>query len=93
MSLSRSTWNTRSSCAIRTSGDGVARRKRSVDDSYGTMKSASDEIADAQPFKRANFSDVSSGTNGLNRHSPLLVTNKPPSVKKIVIKNLTGNVL
>ena len=94
MSLSRSSCHTRNSCATRTSSDVAPRHKRSVDDSLSnTMKSSSDDIVDSQPFKKPNFSDISIPTNGFNRHSSGLPNNKPPSAKKIVIKNLKGLII
>ena len=41
--------------------------------------------------KRANFSALTTPTNGFNKHtSPLANNGKPPSAKKLVIKNFKG---
>ncbi len=46
----------------------------------------------AETQKRANFSALSSPSNGFSRHaSPL--ANKPGSAKKLVIKNFKGKIL
>ncbi|XP_013419680.1 cullin-4A [Lingula anatina] len=46
---------------------------------------SSPEMTDSQ--KRANFSALTSPSNGLNKHASQLVTNKPGTTKKLVIKN------
>jgi len=40
--------------------------------------------------KRANFSALSSPSNGLNRNASALANNKPGAAKKLIIKNFKG---
>ena len=43
--------------------------------------------------KRANFSALSSPSNGFSRHASPLANSKPGSAKKLVIKNFKGAVV
>ncbi|XP_069105312.1 cullin-4A-like [Argopecten irradians] len=47
----------------------------------------SDEAPMTESQKRANFSALSSPSNGLNRHASPLANSKPGAAKKLVIKN------
>lgn len=46
------------------------------------------QMTDSQ--RRANFSAISSSSNGLNKHVSPLANNKPGATKKLVIKNFRG---
>lgn len=46
------------------------------------------QMTDSQ--RRANFSAISSPSNGLNKHVSPLANNKPGATKKLVIKNFRG---
>ena len=52
------------------------------------LKSDPGEMTD--PQKKANFSSLSSPSNGFNRHTSPLVNSKPGAAKKLVIKNFKG---
>ena len=52
------------------------------------FKGSSAEMTDAQ--KRANFSALTSPSNGFNRHASPLANSKPGAAKKLVIKNFKG---
>lgn len=46
------------------------------------------QMTDSQ--KRANFSALTSPSNGINRHASPLANSKPGSTKKLIIKNFKG---
>lgn len=55
------------------------------------IKEDSPTMTDSQ--KRANFSALSSPSNGLNKHTSPLMVNKPGATKKLVIKNFKGKTI
>ncbi|KAL5004108.1 hypothetical protein ScPMuIL_017564 [Solemya velum] len=64
------------------------KRRHSSENHSPTSKRRRDileEMTDSQ--KRANFSALTSPSNGLTRHASPLVNNKPGAAKKLVIKN------
>lgn len=63
--------------------------KRSLNDNFPSkkLKQKEENMTDTTTQKRANFSALSPNPNGVNKNSATLLTSKPGSAKKLIIKN------
>lgn len=67
-------------------------KRLSVNDNFPAkkLKQKGEVMTDTTTQKRANFSALNSNPNGMNKNSTSLLSTKPSSAKKLIIKNFKG---